>query len=312
MDSGGPTARAFPNWTYPLYQTEEFLSLTGCANEADFTATFTCLRSLQASTIRDASVSIYNKYNANITWPFQPVVDHEFIAQAAHLSWEAGQFNKVPILTGFNSDEGTIFVPHNLETTAQFNMFFKTLVPMISDSQLAIVDNLYPAPDVAGSPYANSLLSTQFSLQVASIFPNAPTYTDELDSIAQVQATSIYATTKSVPVWKYHFAHLTPGSQDYQGVSHASELQFVNEAIAAKNPGGTADQSRIMTAYWGSFIASGNPSTHKDSSAPSWPVYDLKNGTQLRFSNGSAFVELDNIRRNATDFWRSIPNVLMH
>ncbi|KAG9078859.1 hypothetical protein FRC06_008127, partial [Ceratobasidium sp. 370] len=80
MDSGGPTARAFPNWTYPLYQTqtEEFLSLTGCAKGADSAATFTCLRGLQASTIRDASISIYNKYNANITWPFQPVVDHKF------------------------------------------------------------------------------------------------------------------------------------------------------------------------------------------------------------------------------------------
>ncbi|KAG8712830.1 hypothetical protein FRC08_014045 [Ceratobasidium sp. 394] len=80
MDSGGPTARAFPNWTYPLYQTqtEEFLNLTGCAKGADSAATFTCLRSLQASTIRDASVSIYNKYNANVTWPFQPVVDHKF------------------------------------------------------------------------------------------------------------------------------------------------------------------------------------------------------------------------------------------
>ncbi|KAG9082273.1 hypothetical protein FRC06_005144, partial [Ceratobasidium sp. 370] len=225
-------------------------------------------------------------------------------AQAAHLSWEAGQFNQVPILTGFNSDEGTIFVPHTLRTTTQFNTFFKTLAPTISDSQLEMVDNLYPAPEVAGSPYANSPLSTQFS-RVAAAY-------GDFAYISQVQATAIYATTKSVPVWKYHFAHLTPGSQNYQGVSHGSELQFVNGAIAAKNPGEIAGQSRIMTAYWSSFIASGNPNTHKDSSALSWPVYDLKNQTQLRFSNGSAFVEPDNIRRNATDFWRSIPDVLMH
>ncbi|KAG8763846.1 hypothetical protein FRC12_008381 [Ceratobasidium sp. 428] len=67
-----------------------------------------------------------------------------------------------------------------------------------------------------------------------------------------------------------------------------------------------------MTAYWSSFIASGNPNTHRDSSAPEWQIYDLKNETQLRLSNGSAFTEPDNIRRNATDFWRSIPDVLMH
>ncbi|KAG8734077.1 hypothetical protein FRC12_018661 [Ceratobasidium sp. 428] len=170
MDSGGPTARAFPNWTYPLYQTQtaEFLSLTGCASKANSAATFTCLRSISADTIKNASVTTYNKYNANITWPFQPVVDNKFIAQAAHLSWEAGQFNKVPILTGFNSDEGIGFVPKNLNTTAQFNAFFKTLAPRLTDAQLATVDNLYPAPEVPGSPYANSPQSPQFSRVAAA------------------------------------------------------------------------------------------------------------------------------------------------
>ncbi|KAG9121455.1 hypothetical protein FRC07_002583 [Ceratobasidium sp. 392] len=246
MDSGGPTARAFPNWTYPLYQTQtqEFLGLTGCADKAGSAATFTCLRNITVDTIKSAGSTIYNKYNANITWPFQPVVDNKFIARAAHLSWEAGQFNKVPILTGFNSDEGTVFVPKNLNTTAQFNTFFKTLAPRISDAQLATVDNLYPAPEIAGSPYANSLLSPQFS-RVAAAY-------GDFAYIAQVQASAIYATTKNVPVWKYHFAHLSPGAQDYQGVSHGSELSFVNGAIAANNPGEIANQSRIMTAYWSS------------------------------------------------------------
>ncbi|QRV89870.1 carbohydrate esterase family 10 protein [Ceratobasidium sp. AG-Ba] len=306
MDSGGPTARAFPNWTYPLYQTQtqEFLTRVGCNNKSSSTATFACLRGLQADIIKNASVAVYNEYNAKITWPFQPVVDQKFIARAAHISWETGQFNKVPILTGFNSDEGNGFVPQNLNTTAQFNAFFKNLAPLISASQLATVDKLYPDPNIAGSPYANSIISAQFS-RVAAAY-------GDFAYIAQVQANAIYATTKHVPVWKYHFAHLTPGADAYLGVYHASELSFVNGAIVPKDPGEVADQSRIMTAYWGSFIASGNPNTHRNRSAPAWPVYDLNNETQLRFSNGSAFVEPDNIRRNATDFWRSIPDVLMH
>ncbi|QRW04087.1 Carboxylesterase family [Ceratobasidium sp. AG-Ba] len=190
---------------------------------------------------------------AKITWPFQPVVDQKFIARAAHISWETGQFNKVPILTGFNSDEGTGFVPQNLNTTTQFNAFFKNLAPLISASQLATVDKLYPDPNIAGSPYANSIISPQFS-RVAAAY-------GDFAYIAQVQANAIYATTKHVPVWKYHFAHLTPGADAYLGVYHSSELSFVNGAIVPKNPGEVADQSRIMTAYWSSFIASGNP-TH--------------------------------------------------
>ncbi|KAG9087111.1 hypothetical protein FS749_003163 [Ceratobasidium sp. UAMH 11750] len=160
MDSGGPTARAFPKWTYPFYQTqmEEFRNLTGCAKGADSAARFACLRSLQADTVKNASVTFYNKYNAIL------------VAHAAHLSWEAGNFNKVPILTGFNCDEGTIFVPQNLIITTELNAFFRTLAPTISDSQLATVDNLYlGALDVARSPYANSPSSPQF-LGVAAAY----------------------------------------------------------------------------------------------------------------------------------------------
>ncbi|KAG8699737.1 hypothetical protein FRC08_005129 [Ceratobasidium sp. 394] len=145
---------------------EEFRNLTGCAKGADSAARFACLRSLQADTVKNASVTFYNKYK----YPFQPMVDHKFIAHAAHLSWEAGNFNKVPILTGFNCDEGTIFVPQNLIITTELNAFFRTLAPTISDSQLATVDNLYlGALDVARSPYANSPSSPQF-LGVAAAY----------------------------------------------------------------------------------------------------------------------------------------------
>lgn len=56
MDSGGPTARAWPNWTYPLYenQTVEFLNRTGCNVGQDEKKVFDCLRGVDAETIRNA------------------------------------------------------------------------------------------------------------------------------------------------------------------------------------------------------------------------------------------------------------------
>lgn len=56
MDSGGPTARAWPNWTYPLYEYQmiEFLNKTGCNNGEDEKKTFKCLRDVDAETIRNA------------------------------------------------------------------------------------------------------------------------------------------------------------------------------------------------------------------------------------------------------------------
>ncbi|KAJ1308069.1 hypothetical protein OPQ81_002135 [Rhizoctonia solani] len=305
MDSGGPTARAFPNWTYPLYQTqaEEFLNRTGCYRGENETATFACLRGLSVDTIRSASVSIFDKYNAAITWPFQPVIDRQFISRPAHESWESGQVNNVSILTGFNSDEGAGFVPRNLNTTEQFQQFFKNLAPTISDSQLDTVANLYPAPDAPGSPYANSSFSPQFS-RIAAAY-------GDFAYIAQVQANAVYASKLGLSVWKYHFAYLTPDADPTLGVLHASELQYVNTVIAHRYPGQTGYQSKLMNAYWSSFIALGDPNK-ANSSAPAWPRYTAQNEIQIRLSNGTAYTEPDNIRRNATDFWRSIPEVLMH
>ncbi|KAF8704552.1 type-B carboxylesterase lipase family, partial [Rhizoctonia solani] len=311
MDSGGPTARAFPDWTYPLYQTQtdEFLNLTGCYRGADETATFSCLRGISMETIRNASVSVFNKYDPAITWPFQPVVDYQFIARPAHESWESGQVNNVSIFTGFNSDEGSRFVPKNLNTTEQFKDFFRNLAPKISDSQLDTVANLYTGPDVPGSPYANSSFSPQFS-RIAAAY-------GDFAYIAQVQANAVYASKLNMPVWKYHFAYLTPDADPALGVVHASELPYVSVFVASKFSGETAQQSKIMNAYWSSYlllpavIAAGNPNK-VSSSAPVWPRYTIQNKIQIRFSNGTAYTEPDNIRRNATDFWRSIPDVLMH
>lgn len=127
--------------TYPLYQTQthEFLALAGCEKGDDSNATFTCLRTLSADTIKNASVAIFAKYQyvtlSNV-YAGRPAayihyvvprghghsglyrmrstvsqimtsgllfLNESLVAREPHLSWESGSFNKVPILTGFNS-----------------------------------------------------------------------------------------------------------------------------------------------------------------------------------------------------------------
>jgi acetylcholinesterase len=57
MNSGGPTARAWPDWTYELYnkQMDEFLVKTNCKQQdGDEHKTFDCLRKAKAAEIEDA------------------------------------------------------------------------------------------------------------------------------------------------------------------------------------------------------------------------------------------------------------------
>ncbi|QRW18436.1 carbohydrate esterase family 10 protein [Rhizoctonia solani] len=307
MDSGAPTARAIPDWTYPVYQTQmsEFLNITGCSRGSDEVATFSCLREVPQRTITDASLSIFSNYYGGLgIYPFQIVVDHKYISQAAHVSWESGDFHKMPILTGFNTDEANALVPRNLNTTGDFLGFLKRLLPLLSDSHLAKIEQLYPAPEHPKSPYTNSPLSPQF-LRIAAAY-------SDLSYIAQVQATSIYASKANISVWKYHFDHLTPGADSWIGVNHTSELPFVSKIWANKLTGQVADQSRLMNGYWSSFIVSGDPNTHVPKSAPFWPRYLINKQTELRLTNGTAYPQRDDFRREAMDFWRGIPEVLMH
>lgn len=114
------------------------------------------------------------------------------------------------------------------------------------------------------TPTLSSALSSQEFLLLMEISPSKPLpprhHFAELIfmtplatiSIAQVQANAIYASAKNVSVWKYHFAYTTPGAADYLGISHASELQFVNAYLASKSTGEIAAQSKLMNAYWSS------------------------------------------------------------
>jgi acetylcholinesterase len=67
LNSGGPTARMWSDWTYPMYEKQfrRFLEKTGCHRGEDEKATFDCLRSpsLEPNTIRTARYGL--NYNAS-------------------------------------------------------------------------------------------------------------------------------------------------------------------------------------------------------------------------------------------------------
>jgi len=52
----------------------------------------------------------------------------------------------VPIMTGFTTNEGTMFVPQNLSSSEEFIDFFHTLLPGLSEGDLSKLDQLYPDP----------------------------------------------------------------------------------------------------------------------------------------------------------------------
>ncbi|KAL2131137.1 hypothetical protein VTI74DRAFT_5522 [Chaetomium olivicolor] len=162
LESGATTARAVFYPTHPrhLIQFREFLIAAGAAGvpESDI---FPTLRTLPLQNIVKASKIVWDKYEDNVTWPFQPVIDGpNDLANSSHADatlpplipdlpinlWLSKSHLRIPIITGYNTNEGASFVPTNANTAADFRAFFQALIPSLTSSDLHQLEEFYPDP----------------------------------------------------------------------------------------------------------------------------------------------------------------------
>lgn len=205
MDSGGPTARVWAQPAYPLYeyQTSLFLNATGCDRGADAFGTYDCLRALPTETIRNASVTVYNAYTTPVQWPWQPVIDGKYVYRSPTESYRTGQFNKIPVITGFNSDEGRVFVPNTYNTSAQFRDYMTRLLPLANSSIIDQIEQLYPDP-VANPNSQFNLTFPGVGVQYARLGAAFGDYA-YVSSVRQSALALSQYQQGANNVWKYHF-----------------------------------------------------------------------------------------------------------
>ncbi|KAB5582655.1 Alpha/Beta hydrolase protein [Coniochaeta sp. 2T2.1] len=173
LESGATTARAtfYPTHPRHLVQFREFLVEAGIEGVPE-ASIFPTLRTLPAATILRASKVLWDKYVPSVTWPFQPVIDGpNSLSNSSHhsnasssttavipdlplLSWQQGRHLSIPVLTGFNTNEGTQFIPQQANTSAEFRSFFTGLIPGFGKADLDALEALYPDPVTdPSSPY---------------------------------------------------------------------------------------------------------------------------------------------------------------
>lgn len=112
MESGSPIAIIAQNGTQsyqPLY--DQIVEQVGCYNEID---TLQCLRTVPISQLNNVIK------NAPYNTSFEPTVDGDFIEKFTSIQLADGEFVHVPIIAGFNTDEGTLFAPHGIDDDAGF------------------------------------------------------------------------------------------------------------------------------------------------------------------------------------------------
>lgn len=279
MESGGATARVTLSPSNPRTERQFKEFLAGCGIQPDQTPAdqiFPLLRSLPLETILAASTSVFARYQDPIRWPFQPVVERPraggqegeeggLIGDLPIRTFRGGDHLRVPVLAGFNTNEGTAFTSPRVETDDDFLAKFVALLPGLNPSDLQQLSALYPDPATyPSSPYAR--VPPGFGRQWARY---EAAYAHYAYICPVLQTGHFYSGGGGggdgdgggdpPPVWIYHFAALS--RPDLGGkANHVDEAAVVAHDMSAIGafPGlvRTAD---AMHGAWTRFIATGDP-----------------------------------------------------
>ncbi|KAK2065399.1 carboxylesterase [Colletotrichum caudatum] len=329
---GGLIPRVFGGFNSTIFQTnyDQLVGkITSCASTVGTAESIECLRT--------APLDEFNVVlNATGAPSFTPVKDDDFIADFATNQLARGDFVKVPILIGSNSDEGTSFGmgrgPNGGPVNTDEDMAYAvaSIIPSQADETTGkTIDELikealalYPNDQAVGIPSLETWphiiqpgepIAVQLGLQQRR---TGAFFGDMSFGFLRRRANTVWA-ENGVPSFAYRFDITPNGIPEFIGSTHFSEVSFVFDNVNglgyATNPFGGNDtayttkavaMAKTISTAWVNFFVSLDPN-----GAPGlddWPVYDTKNeagvGSDLVFGIDGPFVETDDWRKEGMDW----------
>jgi para-nitrobenzyl esterase len=220
---------------------------------------------------------------ASETETVRTIVDGWVLPQDIATIFAQGKQNDVPLIVGYNADEGTTLAPQAANLKA---MMFIGGVNQRYGARADALLKIYPA----GSDE-----------QAVTSFYSA--YRDQ--AFGWEMRTWARQATKSghQPAYMYYFSRRPPGPQSAKlRAFHASEIAYVFGTFVWPFPWEEADKklSDAITSYWVNFAATGNPN---GGSLTKWPAYNAKDDQALEF--GDQIAVRSEINKAGLDFFDS-------
>jgi len=212
---------------------------------------------------------------------FGPDVDGYFLPEPVPAIFAAGKQNDVPLLAGWNHDEGSFeiaFAPQkptadNMKAMAQKDFGdkadeFLKLYPIDTDQHVQ-----RSAQDYAGDKFI------------------AASTWEWIESQSK---------TGKQPIYRYRF-DMTPFAKDLNaprlGAYHSAEIEYVFGQLDSKTDVTWSDSDRqvseMMQKYWSNFAKNGNPN---GAGLPSWPMYTPTDGWPVMHLTAQPSAHKDDLR----------------
>lgn len=278
--AGSPTLAAAETGSLApkLYSGTTFGTRAGCTTQS-----LACLRGLTVAQIIAAQTG----------GDYTPTIDNKVLRSTLVAAFATGNFNKVPVLQGSNTDEYSLLSAATLDAIG---------MPITDANYMALINpvTLGKTVDQINAQYPRANYATAANVYDA-------VYTDVVFACSGRSAARLLS--PQVTTFSYEFNDrnapmvlLPPAMRPTWGAYHASEIQYLFPTTKTGITY-TASQEALktqMVSYWTQFAKTGNP----NGSGPVWPQYTAANDTYMSLNPGTSSVTTDfSARHKCAGFW---------
>ena len=215
-----------------------------------------------------------------------PVVDGYLLPTDIYTVFQQGKQNDVPLLAGYNADEGTAFA----NWTGNIEAFVKQGKQRFGD----LADEFFKAYPVGTEAEAKASFYATF--RDTTFGWNTRTWGRMSEK------------TGHHPAHLYYFAHVPPGpGAERYGAYHASEIAYVFDNLGKGKRTPEEPDNKLaeaMSSYWVNFAKTGDPN---GSGLPKWPAYHAKDEVWMEFGNEPKMrMEVNKAKLDVMEKWFAV------
>ena len=218
------------------------------------------LRAVSAQKLLEAS----RGENDNLR--FRPNIDGYFMPATAYEIYAKGEQAHVPLLAGWNRDEGNYQQFFGKEQANKENYAAK--IRQLFGEAAAEALKLFPGGSGEEVKSSAALLSTA-----------------DFIALETWKWMEMHLQTEEAAVYRYEFDHVPPASEGHEAEAglayHSAEIEYVFGTLNSKKISWRAEDYKLseqMGTYWTNFARAGNPN---GAGLAEWPKYEKKNGYQV-------------------------------